>query len=395
MQATQSDDSRGAPSPRKRPRLLIVSADVRDFMISRQQWACAATVAGYDVHVALPADVDASAVEAFGWPVHRHRFERANLRPDRVARAVWSLWRLYRVLRPDIVQHVHAQSVVLGTLASRIARVPAVVNSIGGLGIVYSDDSRSMRMIRAAYNLGFRLAFSFRNQRITVQNRDDAADLGRLGADAARTTLVPGSGVELDRFAHVPPPQAEAPVVVFVNRMMWTKGVREFVEAARLLRDSGARFLLIGGLDERNPDNIPQEQVDAWASESVVEYLGHRNDVPELIANADIVCVPTFYREGIPRIVLEAAAVGRPVVATDVPGCRDAVRPGETGLLVPPRDAERLAEALRALIEDRETRERMGRAARDLAEREFSTDRVVEVMMRLYRELAPPPAPAG
>ncbi len=372
-------------------RLLIACLDPGDFRFSREAWARAAREQGFEVHVALPASAAGASGDWGGidarWPVHAFAFSRGSVRPDRVARAVWSLWRLYRRLRPDLVHHVHGQMVVVGSIAARLARVPAVVNTVGGLGIVYASGRPRDRLLRFAYGLGYRLAFGHPRQRVTAENSEDVRELVRLGAGATRTLQTPGAGIDLDRFAPRVRSASDRVTVLLASRLLWSKGLLEYVEAARALASTGARFVIAGAPDPANRDSVPLAQLEAWDREGAVEYLGQVEDMPALLAEADVVCLPTAYREGIPRIVLEAAAAGRPVVTTSIPGCREAVVDGVTGLLVPPRDVPALTSALRRLIEDRALRESMGPAARERAVAEFGAERVTSMTLGLYLEL--------
>jgi glycosyltransferase involved in cell wall biosynthesis len=234
----------------------------------------------------------------------------------------------------------------------------------------------------------FRLAFNHPRQVVIFQNIADRDALVEFGAiRAEKGVLIRGSGVDLRAFVY----QDERdgiPVVAFAARLLRDKGVLEFVQAARLLRARGvvARFWLIGAPDLGNPTSISEELLASWRSEGVVELLGQRSDIPSLFAQASVICLPS-YREGLPKALVEAAAAGRAVVTTDVPGCRDAIDPGKTGLLVPIKDSERLADAIQILIEHPEKRAAMGRAGRRLAEREFSIQRIVDEHMTVYERL--------
>jgi glycosyltransferase involved in cell wall biosynthesis len=200
--------------------------------------------------------------------------------------------------------------------------------------------------------------------------------------------LIKGSGVALGRYRVVPEPCGR-PIVVFASRLLVTKGVREFVQAARLLRQRGAaaRFWLVGKIDEGNPLTIDEAEYARWQQQGDVEILGHRTDMPEIFAQASIVALPSYYGEGVPKVLLEAAACGRPVVTTDHPGCRDAIRENLTGLLVPAQDARSLADAIETLLVDPGKRKAMGAAARAYAEQEFDVNSVVGRHLRLYRDL--------
>jgi glycosyltransferase involved in cell wall biosynthesis len=226
---------------------------------------------------------------------------------------------------------------------------------------------------------------------VIVQNSDDQALLiDRRLARPSQIRLMRGAGVELDVFRDTPEREG-APIVAFAGRLLWSKGVGEFVAAARGLkhRDVAARFVLVGEPDRENPDLVPVETLNEWEADGIVELWGKRDDMPEVLAAVHLVCLPSVYGEGVPKILLEAAACGRAVVTTDWPGCRDAVRSGETGLLVPPGDSERLQAALERLVTDPELRRTFGRAARRLAEQEFDVKAIVAATLAVYHELTP------
>ncbi|WP_333843179.1 glycosyltransferase family 4 protein, partial [Pelomicrobium sp.] len=218
---------------------------------------------------------------------------------------------------------------------------------------------------------------------VIVQNPDDAAAVRRLGVTPERIRLISGAGVDGELFSPRPEPDG-APVVMLASRLLWDKGVGEFVEAARRLAGRG-RFVLVGAPDPDNPASVSEADLRGWVSEGVVEWWGAREDMPAVLNQAHIVCLPS-YREGLPKVLLEAMACGRPVIATDAPGCRDCVRDGDNGLLVPIRDAGALAGAIARLLDDPALRRRMGERGRERAVEEFSQERVIAATLAVYRE---------
>lgn len=380
-------ESRNGPGhPR---RLLYVVNDAGFFLSHRVDLARAAKDSGWDVHVATPPGAVADRVAEAGFAWHAVRLNRFGLRPDRELRSAFSLWRLFRRLRPDIVHLVTLKAVVLGGIAARAARVPARVLALAGLGHVFTGAGASGAALRLAFRLLFPWLAAGR-ARVVVQNGDDLARLATTGALRRRLVLIPGAGVDLERFRPQPEPTS-AVTVLLPARMIWKKGVVDFVAAAELLRRHGvaARFLLAGASDRGHPDAVPEYRLRAWHAAGAVEWLGHREDMPELIAASHVVCLPSCYGEGLPKSLIEAAAAGRAIVATDVPGCRDVVCHGETGLLVPPRDVDALAAALRRLIEDAGLRRRLGACGRQAAERRFGLQDVIEAHLTLYDGLSP------
>ena len=235
----------------------------------------------------------------------------------------------------------------------------------------------------------YRAALAHPNLCVIFQNPTDRQVLVGAGVvSAAATRLIPGSGVDLAEYAHVPEPAGPA-IVVFAARLLKDKGVGEFVAAAGQLRAAGsrARFLIAGTPDLGNPASVTQDDVERWRAKGDVELLGHRRDIAQLFAASHIVALPSYYGEGLPKVLVEAASCGRPVVTTDFPGCRDAIEPDVTGLLIPPRDVGALAEALRRLIEDPSLRQAMGAAARRLAQRRYAIQQIVALHLDVYRML--------
>jgi len=293
-----------------------------------------------------------------------------------------------RKIRHDLVHLVTIKPVLYGGLMARLSGVPAMVAAISGLGTVFVDRDQKRSRIRRGVEWLYRVALGHSNAKVIFQNPDDRAALIGMGAvSKEKTALIRGSGVSLAAYSMRPEPEG-VPVVTFAARLLADKGVREFVEAARVLKGRAvvARFWLAGSPDPGNLTSISEKELSHWSKDGCVETLGYRSDIPNLFANSNIVVLPS-YREGLPKALVEAAACGRAVVTTDVPGCRDAIEPESTGLLVPVRDAPALADAIQFLIENPERRKQMGASGRALAEREFAIEKVVDAHLAIYREL--------
>lgn len=376
------------PRPGTEPRRLLFVVNVDWFFLShRLVLARAARDAGFHVTVAARDTGRGDEIRREGLDFVPLRLSRDGTHIGAEIAAVQSLASLYGRLRPDIAHHVTIKPVLYGSLAARLHPRMAVVNAISGLGYVFSTQGR--RMVRTAARTAYRLALSGSRTRTIFQNPEDRDEfVGKRLVDESRTVLIRGSGVDPSRFIPAPEPAAE-PVVMLASRMLWEKGVGEFVEAARALAARGvrARFVLVGRADRDNPTGVPEAQLHEWQSEGVVEWWGERSDMPQVLSQATVVALPSFYKEGLPKILLEAAAAGRPIVATDIPGCREIVLPDHNGLLIPPRDAEALAAAVERLLADPELRARMAMAGRALVEAEFTEARVVGQTLALYREL--------
>lgn len=368
-------------------RLLIVVNQMAFFKSHRLPLAIAAQGAGYEVHIATAPSADAGDLAEMGLTHHALPLRRSGLNPipDLVFFAY--LLVLFIRVRPRVLHLVTSKPVIYGGIAARLLRIPRVVMAISGLGFVFTQNNGSSKLLRGVVQFLYRLAVKGSRVRVIFQNRDDRrAFLAFSGLQAHQAVLIPGAGVALAQYQ--PRPEPGSPVtVVMAARLLVDKGVFEFVTAARQLRQQGvqARFCLAGAPDPENPSACTDQDIQTWRKEGVVEILGHCADIAGLFARSHIVVLPS-YREGMPKVLLEAAACGRPVVTTDVPGCREAIEPGVTGLLVPPRDSHSLASAIGTLISDPVTRRAMGAAGRRKAEREFALESVIETHLQLYGE---------
>lgn len=378
-----------ADSKQRHTILFLVTEDWY-FVSHRLDLARAAVRAGYRVLVATRVGAAADAITNAGCEVIALPWRRRGALGGDL-RALASLVRLYRRERPDIVHHVALKPILFGSIAARIAGVRNVVNAVAGLGYAFTGEAGRRRTVGRALRAALRVAMSPRTSWAIMQNDDDA----RLLVEARvlspqQIVMIRGSGVDLDAFPFAPPAPG-TPVVMLVSRLLRDKGIGEFVEAAESLRKKNvaARFVVVGDADPDNPSAVGPEQVSKWSGEGTVEWWGRRSNVAEALAASHVVCLPS-YREGLPKVLLEAAATGRPIVSTDVPGCRDVVRHGVNGLLVPARDAPALAAAIERLVADPAMRLSMGREGRALVEREFALDRVVGATLDLYRKLDPP-----
>ena len=345
--------------------------------------------AGWRVIAVAPADVHTARLVEAGIDVRRVPVAREVGALIRHARLAGRLVRLYRRERPAIVHHFNATPVLYGALAARLAGVPATVNAITGLGSVFSSTHWDAPLLRAWMRLGYRCAARVQNHRMIFQNPDDMQRL--IGAGVVRSrdaVLIRGSGVDITRFAPTPEPSG-VPTILYCGRLLWGKGLGDLVAAARLLRAANVscQVHLVGWIDAAHHDAVSIEQVQAWAREGVVKWLGSSDKMPEVIAAAHVVVLPATACEGMPGSLLEASACARAVVATDVPGCREAVEHGVNGWLVPPGDPQALANALATLIDDANVRQAFGRAGRERVVAHFSEAQVIGATLDVYAAL--------
>jgi glycosyltransferase involved in cell wall biosynthesis len=377
-------------SARRRKLMFLVTEDWY-FVSHRLPLAVAAREAGFDVVVATRVDRHGELIRDSGLTLAPVNFNRSGMRPFEELRTLAHIVKLYRQHAPDIVHHIALKPVIYGSLAARIARVKGVVNALGGLGYVFSSSKRHAKALRMLARPALKFALSGVNLRLIVQNADDRkriVDGGLARSESVR--LIRGAGVDPRLYARADV-VAMPPLAVLPARLLWDKGVGDFVAAAGLLKERGveARFALVGQPDKMNPASVTQAEVDAWVRDGTVEAWGWREDMPHVFAQAQIVCLPT-YHEGFPKVLLEAAASGCAIVTTDIPGCREFVRDGDSGWLVPPGDVAALADALRTAIENPALRESRAGAAYAMIEVDFSMDRVIGETFGVYAELLDP-----
>lgn len=369
-------------------KLLYVTNDTNFFINHFLPIAKGAQFNSYLVHVASPPIGDVATIIKEGLNFHPYPIRRGEIHLWHELQTIQALYKLYLSLKPDLVHHLTFKPVLFGGLVARLTRIPVNVNILPGLGYTFIAKGMKATLIRLVILKGLKTALRHRNLRVIFQNPDDMSLLVNSGIVRRKDSLlIRAVGVDMNLFQ----PKQETggiPLVVLASRMLWDKGIREFVEAAEQLRASGvkAKFVLVGESDFKNPSAIPISQLKSWHNSGAIEWWGYREDMPHVLQQAHIVCLPS-YREGLPKVLIEAAACGRPIVTSDAPGCREIVVHGENGLLVPVRDSKALADALRHLIEDGDLRQQMGAKGREIALTEFSVEKVVHDTLAIYREL--------
>ncbi|QPK64912.1 glycosyltransferase family 4 protein [Methylomonas sp. LL1] len=371
-----------------RPRLLFLITEDWFFCSHFLARAMAARDAGYDVLVVARERDKADLVRAQDMKFIALEFSRKSLNPLSELRVFLAILEIYRREKPTLVHHIASKPILYGSLAALLTGIRGIVNAPVGMGYVFSSNDLKARLLRPFLKFGYRLLINPRGSKVIFENQDDLGSFVQEGAVRPEdAVLIKGAGVDLSEF-HPSTKTTGEVVVVLVARMLKDKGIMEFIEAARILKQRGvvARFVLVGDIDQHNHAAIDKSVLLQWSAQGVVDWWGHRSDIPEVLQQADIACLPS-YREGLPKALLEAMAAGLPCVATDVPGCREAVRDGENGLLVPVRNPEALALALEQLIADPRLMHRLGQRGRQRIEQEFSTEHVVAKTLSLYKEM--------
>ena len=377
---------------------IILFANTEWYLFNfRLSLAKALQAQGHEVLLISPPGEYGARLQALGFRWEALPMDRKSLNPLQELRLLVYLCQLYRREQPGLVHHFTIKCVVYGSIAALVARVPARVNAVAGMGYVFTNQALKARLLRPVVRGLMRLVLNGRGARLILQNNDDMAAFAKAGlARPELTRLVMGSGVDLTRFT--PPASSvlqtqagygvQPTRVVLAARLLWDKGIAEYAEAARQLRAKGLpiRFLLAGAPDPGNPAAIPQATLDGWQAEGLIELLGQVSDMAALFATADIVVLPS-YREGLPKSLIEAAACALPLVTTNVPGCREVVTHEVDGLLVPVKDAQALASAIERLHKDPVWARQLGLAARARALREFDEKIVIRKTLAVYGEL--------
>ncbi|APW36989.1 hypothetical protein RD110_07065 [Rhodoferax koreense] len=350
--------------------------------------AKAAQAQGFDILVLTRERTHGQQIRDAGFGLLHLEMERSSTRFFKELGVLRQVWRCYRQQRPSLVHQVALKPIIYGSLAARCLGLRAIVNAPVGMGYVFTAQGSQGRWLRRTVSLLLRGLMNPPGSKVVFENEEDQADSIQSGSvRPCDAVLIPGAGVDTEVFAPSDV-RGEVPIVVMGARMLRDKGVREYVDAARMLAQRGvrARFWLVGAPDPGNPSSFSDAELQAWHDEGVVEWLGHRDDMANVLRQCQIACLPS-YREGLPKFLIEAMSCGLPMVATDVTGCRQLVLHEQTGLLVPVRDAAGLAEAIGRLLDSATDRVRMGALGRRFAEVEFSMGRINGLTTALYRTM--------
>lgn len=370
---------------------LLISANTDWYLYNfRRDLAAYLRDKGLEVVMVSPPGPFVEKIQAHGFRWLAWDLGRQTLTPWTEWASFVRLLRLYRAERPHFVHHLTIKPVLYGTLAARLAGVPAIINSITGRGYIFLSNDLTARLLRPFAYLLYRFALTPSNIRVTFENPGDRDYFVKSGLlPATRAHLIGSGGVDPARFFPEPEPE-DTPVVMMAARMLWDKGAGVLVEAARLLHTrQKVRVVLVGGPDPGNPASIPEETLRQWDQEGVIEWWGFQEDMQATYAKANIVTLPTYYGEGVPASLLEASSCGRPIVTTQIPGCQDVITDGYNGLLVPPNDPPALANALEKLILDPDLRKQMGQTGRQRVLAQYANEIVNAATFAVYQALTP------
>lgn len=365
----------------KRKKLLYLVANDRYFCSHRLSLALAAKEQSYDVYVVTPALGDHEKIIKAGLSFIPIPFQRGGINPFKELKTIYQIWMLYKKIQPDVVHHVALKPVLYGTIAAFFARIPRIINAVAGLGHIFAADS----WLKTPLKLAMRFLLSLKSVQVIVQNPEDFEEIESL-TQKGNIHLLLGAGVNLKEFhpePELPPPPFK---IIHVSRLLWSKGIKELVEAGKILKEQGHSIVIqiVGEPDLENPAAIPVETLQKWQNEGLIEWLGHRTDIAYLYQQAHIASLASYYREGIPKSLIEAAACGKPIITCDMPGCRIIVEQNKNGYLIPPKHSEALADAILKLIQDERLRKEMGQQSRIHVESAFGEDKIHAETIELY-----------
>jgi glycosyltransferase involved in cell wall biosynthesis len=367
-------------------RLLFFVTEDWYFLSHRLDLAKAAKCAGYEVYLVTNINGCEHQIREAGIHIIPLKLYRRSLNPFLILTSVIRLIKIYRDVRPTLVHHIAILPMLIGSLAAKLSGVTHIVNSLNGLGWAFSSNMPIAKMLSFGLRISMRALLS--NSPVIVQNLEDAQFLRDLGISNNHIYLIPGSGIDTNRFS--PSDQSpETPIVILPARLLWQKGIDEFVKAACILKQRGriARFVLLGCPDIGNPDTVTEDLLLKWEFDGVIEWWGFRSDMPNILRSVHVVCLPSYYREGVPKSLLEAISSGLPIVTTDTPGCRDVVINEENGILIPVKNPRALADAIDRLLGDSALRVRMGINGRNRAITLFSKERICDATLDIYRSI--------
>ena len=342
--------------------------------------------AGHEVILLSPPGQYGRTLTDYGLDWQLFPLSRRGLNPISETISILKLASLYRQIKPDITHHFTTKCIIYGSFAAKMAGIPHIINAVTGRGYIYSHNDWSTAVARKMISPLYKA--SINGTEVIFQNEEDRHFfLGKKFIDEVHSHLIPGSGVDVDKFQVSPLPSGK-PIILLPSRMLWSKGVNEFITAASIFRKDGlnALFVLVGEPDPGNPDSIPVNQLEEWDHLDNVEWWGWQDDMVKVFQKSTVVCLPSYYGEGLPKSLIEGAASGRPLVATDIPGCREVIRQGINGYLVPIKDGVSLAKAIEKTITDKDLTQQMGHNSRKIVECRYSTEIVNNATISIYNK---------
>lgn len=374
----------------KTPKKIFILVNVDWFFLShRLPIALSAHKAGYDITIVTSDSGRIQEIGIYGLKYIKLPLNRASLNPFKELKIVLFLCKLYLKEKPLLVHHVGLKLFLYGSIAAKIFKIPTI-NAMSGLGYLFSN-TQKFNVLKKMIFKTLNYFFKSLNAIYVFQNHDDKnLILSYLPSiNKQDCIIIKGSGVDIKDFAYTPEYESEKTIILLLSRMLWDKGIKEYVSAAKLIKhqlNGTTKFLLVGPIDRENPMGISHEELNQFEEKDYIEWVGYKENIKEVISQSNVVVLPS-YREGLPKSLIEACAIGRAIITTDAPGCRDVVEEGVNGFLVPIKDSELLSKRILQLVNDKKLRSEMGINARMIAEREFSLDYVISEHLMLYKKV--------
>ena len=371
----------------KKKILYFISED-SFFCSHRLPLAVAAVKKGYNVSLVTKVSTYGEYIKKQGINLIHFDINRSSINLFRCLKSIKKLVKIYKQEKPDLVHHVAIKNIIIGSISAYLSGVKHVVNAITGMGYIYISKKKKVRILRFIINICFKILLNKKNTKVIMQNKDDLCFLSNSGiVKNDQMVLIRGAGVDTNEFLYQEDIHNEYPIIIFPSRLLLDKGINEFIAAANILKKEGikARFVLVGYIDHYNHSSISEDILKEYIESGDIEWWGNTLDMANVFTYANIVCLPS-YREGLPKVLLEAASCGLPIVTTDTVGCREVVIDGKNGFLVPVYSKDALAHALKKLILDADLRKKMGLNGRNLVIKEFTIEKVVSETLLLYRE---------
>ena len=368
-------------------RILLITNVDWFFVSHRLQIGLDAISEGYEVHIATRFTTCENELISKGFKIHYLKIDRCKTNIFNSLITVYQIFSIIYKIKPDLIHAITIKPVLFGGLASRFFKKSKFVASISGLGYLFSSKSRYDRLIKFFVKIFYKISLCQKGIKVIFQNKNDESILTKCcNLKSSDKILIPGSGVDLNYFK---PKKINknSKVVLFASRLLISKGILVFIKSAEALKNSGYRFVIAGKLDLENPDCISTKELNSFVQTGIIEYLGEIDNIRNLLVKSKIVVLPSFYGEGLPKILIEAAACGLPIITTNHPGCRDSIIPNKTGLLIPINDNKSLTIAIKKLFKDQILYENMSKEARNYAIKLFNIQDVVRKHMELYDEL--------
>jgi len=359
------------------------------FLSHRLQLAKAAQRNGYNVYVITRINKGKKLIESEGMQLIPINMNRHGKNIFKEILSIIHIVKIYKSIKPDIIHHIALKPTLYGTIASIFLKDPKVVNTVAGLGYIFKSRSLGDRLLGTIIKYTLKISVYFKSPEFITQNPEDRDFLIRNNITKKNSIhLVRGSGVEPGLYKPAKN-HRKIPTILFASRLLWSKGIKEYVSSAEIIRNKNipSVFLLAGEPDPENPDSVSILQLDEWNDSGFISYIGQQKDMPELLSGIDIVCLPTYYGEGVPKILIEAASCAIPLIATDIAGCREIVEHGKNGYLVPVRDTAAIATMIETLLLDAGLRKKMGSEGRRIVKEGFSMDIVNTKTINIYNNI--------